>query len=42
MKRDVQSILRDCGVLEHRGLSDFVKELDVKDEDEPITLKKFT
>jgi hypothetical protein len=41
LKRDVLSVLRDSGVMEHRVLAEFVKELEAKDDHDRITLRKF-
>lgn len=41
-KKDILSVLRDEGVLEHRGLQDFVYELEKLEDDDSISLRQFT
>jgi len=41
-KKEILSVLRDEGVMEHRGLQDFVSDLEKLEDDDTITLKQFT
>lgn len=40
-KKDILTVLRDEGVLEHKGLQDFVSDLEKLEDDDRITLKHF-
>jgi len=41
-KKDILSVLRDEGVLDHRGLQDFVYDLEKLEDDDSISLRQFT